>query len=498
MRPQWSIPITKNKDFKGISNRRYSRGVYAVHRNRLAPQIIQDLGPVTGIDEQRVVGKGWRAFQRVRKEVLLFDDGSWDFSENWRRAPRQKRDRMRRKIDVDNSGQGSRPTEFGKGESAIIEPIIKPSNTDNKTSGSPGEAHPQLSTSQTGSASRPIVSKAVCSFERRSSRDASNSDAQPVKGFEPMDTAIRKPDPGSSIAVGSISTVLSSVETSDVPSNGNDMSSVAIRRTEASNNDAEDHSFRDRNKRVNEPTPSAVFDARGGAGPNKGWLSKAKRAVLGKKQPYDSALEEYSDVDLSVKEGPESAGRGKSWTTRDAPKSDSPGSIDATKDSISKVWPTPAESAIPVNWTDIARDVQHGPDSQNEIRCRIEMWKNLRSHQADIETVFKQMQEQEGVRLGLGAGKRSDRLIVLDTIRERVLREKDEGLIDSAMATNLIAYIQKRIGSRRTLAPEDEQDWDLLEDGDMKALGSVNGRKQELLDVSWDGRKDKGRYLAPR
>ncbi|KAK5090238.1 hypothetical protein LTS08_006980 [Lithohypha guttulata] len=294
-----------------------------------------------------------------------------------------------------------------------------------------------------------------------------------------MDTAIRKPDPGSSIAVESISTVPSSVETSDVPSNDNDMSSVAIRKTEASNNDAEDHSFRDRNKRVNEPTPSAVLEARGGAGPH-------------------DALEEYSDADLSVKGGPESAGRGKSLTVRDAPKSDSPGSIDVTKDSISKVWPTPAESTIPANWTDIAREVQHEPDSQNEIRCRIEMWKNLRSHPGDIETVFKQMQEQEGVRLGLGAGKRSDRLIVLDTIRERFLREKDEGLIDSAMATNLVAYIQKRIGSRRTLAPEDEQDWDLLEDSDMKALGSVNGRKQELLDVSWDGRKDKGRYLAPR
>lgn len=80
-----------NLDFSGISSVRYSRGIYAVHRNRTTEQAIQDLGPVTELDRMRVLGKGWKIFHGRRVEVLVFEGGEWDVSANWERVRGMKR-----------------------------------------------------------------------------------------------------------------------------------------------------------------------------------------------------------------------------------------------------------------------------------------------------------------------------------------------------------------------------------------------------------------------
>lgn len=57
-----------------------------MHRNRVTAEAVAELGPVGGVDERRVVGRGWRVVDGGKGEVLVFGDGRWDCSRNWRRV----------------------------------------------------------------------------------------------------------------------------------------------------------------------------------------------------------------------------------------------------------------------------------------------------------------------------------------------------------------------------------------------------------------------------
>lgn len=100
------------------------------------------------------------------------------------------------------------------------------------------------------------------------------------------------------------------------------------------------------------------------------------------------------------------------------------------------------------------------------------------------------------MRLGLGAGGRSEQQIVLNAVRERMFREQETGTMDEKLAGQLIAYWQLKMGKRRTEEPREEGEWDLLEDGE-KGIARENGGVG-VFDVGYDHRLGRGRVLEKK
>lgn len=73
----------KNLDFFKLMQFENDIGEFAIDKNRVSSLALDTFGIVNYLDLKRVVDKDRPVSNGDKTEVLLFEDGSWDFSMTW-------------------------------------------------------------------------------------------------------------------------------------------------------------------------------------------------------------------------------------------------------------------------------------------------------------------------------------------------------------------------------------------------------------------------------
>lgn len=483
-------PTMENKAFRNISSAEFRKGVYAVPYDRISPQGIRDEGPVDERDDKRVVGKGWRMVDGNKIEVLLFEDGTWGNSENYAKVAKKKSQRVSRPPSTISPHGTRHATTL-----AFTASSTAPTNNDeainrDKTDGSRHGGKADIAVEEIDGANKttgPRNSLEACLAElNRSSQDSNTTVRKPIIR---SDTAVKSLNLDSDTSSGYNGSNEEESEASRTKS------SSLVRPNKVLRTDSD---MKQSNAEVNSAPPADVPNQRGGAGISHDWVSKVKKAVRRSKEPFDPNLRVYDEAEQTSEQLPhiieetevDNVHEGTASIAKDDWKNDAISSR--------RAWPSLDEAGSPRNHPKEKQQAQPSTSQSIEHKSQIELWKNLPDGPASFSTavVFRQMQQAESMRLGLGAGGRSDQQIVLNAVRERIFREQNNGMIDAKFASRLIAYAQLKLGQRRTSMPDEEPEWDMLEDNDAKSTAAKNGGKLFLYDVNYDHRQGRGRYLS--
>ena len=150
-----------------------------------------------------------------------------------------------------------------------------------------------------------------------------------------------------------------------------------------------------------------------------------------------------------------------------------------------QMWPSLAEAACAQEWIHVGpASAAQQRETSLETQSQVTLWQNFRNRpnvsEVIVDETYDQLREQEASRLGYGAGEESEKLNVLNAIRRRAVQARSEGKMDAELAAAIMVKVQGKMNEARTSASAEEEDWNLVQDQDPKAVAAMNDNKLRL------------------
>ncbi|KAK5096467.1 hypothetical protein LTR70_001640 [Exophiala xenobiotica] len=445
----------RNAEFHGIKSAEYSQGVFAVHRNRVTAEAVRELGPVGGIDERKVVGRGWRVVDGGKGEVLVFGDGRWDCSQNWRRVGGLRGKEVGGRNGTGDGGVGKGD---GVGVGAGVEvPVYVAGQTavSVEADGGWGSATRGGGDEDRGKAreigeDEDVAEPAMLEHQGivHGSHLGDQSPAQALQG-ELREAYNRLESPKAES-----STPARIHGDGDVSSDDHSEGGVWLAAPSEG-----------RSSEIERASPIL----RGGSG-RRGANSGVIREVLDAFDRVRAAKSRKGEISTTEPVVQEQCKSSDAGTSKRPQRADQLLSIQETRSiaTYEEAWPTPEEAARPDDGVYVDGD-------------DFEVVAKPTAEDAPWVEKSRKLWEQESLRLGVNAYETGERLVVLRAVRERISNDRSEAVMSPRIRAAILTMVENKIEAGKAKADTKEEDWDLVKDNDARAVAALSGNNLRRL-----------------